>query len=621
MQYNLSVPSSLKRVGKRFIHSRQSLIFLLRVLRFSAFSVSILSCLSAASASATIRYTISLADRDTHQFHVRMEIPEVQSPLELDMPVWNGLYQIRDFASRISQLRAETPSGAAVPLVRLTPHSWRAGPVTGALVLDYSILWNEPSPFSSDISDTHAFLNPATVLIYAPARRSEDVSLEFTSVPTSWRIATALDAGPTSSTFIAPGYDALAQGPIEIGDFTDFTFEAAHRPIRVVIHAEPVAGEPPAIWSRQHLEDSARRIVESETSLMGDAPFPRYVFLLHLGTGGGGGMEHPNSTAINVVPGEDPVPTMAHEFFHAWNVLRIRPQSLEPVDYTREQPTDTLWFAEGVTSTIASYALVRSGLWSRDRFYADLAAQIEKLQSRSARHFQSVEDASRAAWLEKYPSYRRPDSSISYYNKGQLLGLCLDILLRESTNNRESLDTLFRAMNQRYAQQHKFYADTAAIESLASELSGRDLSDFFRRYVAGTEEVPFEDFLARAGLSLELADRDYADAGFQAARTSAGVIVKEVTPGGAAERAGIRPNDIILELDGQQARSVPSRWLTGLSPVNPVHIRVRHGAETKELTFPPGSRKVRSVRITEASVTGLPRAIREGLLTGTNPAP
>lgn len=505
----------------QYRHSPSSLFSPLRALRFSVTSVIgllLFSFFFPRSASATIRYSVSLSARSSNRFHVRMEIPHAQGPLELDMPVWNGLYQVRDFAARISFLRAETPPGAAVPLVRLTPHSWRAGPITGALVLDYFILWDEPSPFSSDISDAHAFLNPATVLLYAPARRSEDVSLEFTDVPAGWRIATALDPGPNPATLVAPNYDALAQGPIEIGQFTDFTFEAAHRPIRVVVHAAPIAGELPAIWSREHLQDAARRIVESETSLMGDAPYPRYVFLLHLGNGGGGGMEHPNSTAINVGPGEDPTPTMAHEFFHVWNVLRIRPQSLEPVDYTREQPTDTLWFAEGVTSTIGAYTLVRTGLWSRQTFYADFAAQIENLAARPARNFQSVEDASLAAWLEKYPLYRGPASSISYYNKGQLLGLCLDILLREATNNRQSLDALLRAMNQRYAQQHIFYADTAAIESLASELAGRDLSDFFRRYVAGTDEIPYEDILARGGFLLDRAGRIPPEVGAPSAR-------------------------------------------------------------------------------------------------------
>lgn len=550
-----------------------------------------------------------------------MEIPNVDGSLELHMPVWNALYQVRDFASRIEQLHASTPEGDPVPLTRVTPHSWRAGPVSGTLVLDYSIFWDEPSPFSSDISDDHAFLNPATVLLYPAARRSEDVSLEFTSVPSGWRIATALDPGPSPTSVLAANYDALAQGPIEIGAFTEFTVTVADRPIRVVTHIAPQQGELPAVWSRAHLEDAARRIVQSETKLMGDAPFPRYVFLLHLGIGAGGGMEHPNSTAISVSRGEDPAPTMAHELFHAWNVLRIRPQSLEPVDYTREQVTDTLWFAEGVTSTIGAYTMLRSGLWTRDRFYADLAAQIEELQSRPARHFQSVEDAGISAWLEKYSSYRSAGSSISYYNKGQLLGVSLDILLRDATGNRQSLDTLLRAMNQRYAQQHKPYADTAGIESLSSELAGHDLSDFFRRYVAGTDEVPFEKIFARAGLTLELTDRIAPDAGFQATRGSAGVVVTEVTRDGPADRAGLLRGDVVLDINGQQVRSVPNRWLATQTPGQLLHVRIKRGGDTREISFPLASRTLRSNRITEAGVSGLPRAIREGLLSGTNPSP
>lgn len=601
--------------------------FFLRVPRLSASSLVIpasffvLLFVFAPPAHATVRYFISLASRSSNHFQVHLEIPEVDGALELDMPTWNALYQIRDFASRIEELHASTPAGDAVTLTRLTPRSWRAGPVSGTLVLDYSILWDEPSPFSSDVNDQHAFINPATVLLYPAARRAEDVSLEFTAIPTEWHIATALDPGPAPTTFIAANYDALAQGPIEIGTFDEFTIRVADRPIRVVTHLGSIQGELPSAWSREHLEDVARRIVQTETALMGDAPFPRYVFLLHLGVGGGGGMEHPNSTAISVSRGEDPASIMAHELFHAWNVLRIRPQSLEPVDYTREQITDALWFAEGVTSTIGAYTMLRSGLWTRDRFYADLAAQVEELESRPARRFQSVEDASISAWLEKYPYYRGADSSISYYNKGQLLGVCLDILLRDATDNRQSLDTLLRAMNERYAHQRKPYADTAAIQSLASELAGRDLSDFFRRYVAGTDEVPFQEIFARGGLTLELADRVVPDAGFQATRSSTSVVITDVAPGGPADRAGLLPGDTVLDINGQQVRSVPGRWLSSLSPGQQLRVRVRRAGETREFSFPLASRSIRANHIYESSVSGLPRAIREGLLTGTNPAP
>ena len=624
MQYNPSVRSSVIRAGKRFesLYCGGVMLFPIRVPRVVANSAIILLLLFLASlfsapASATIRYTISLADRADQRFAVRMEIPGASGATELDMPVWNGLYEVREFASRIIALHATTPAGVAVPLHRLTPHSWIAAPSGGTLVVEYSIEWDEPGPFSSQINDSHAFVNPATVLLYVPARRSEDVAVEFRDVPQGWRLAAALDPGAPPNSFVAASYDDLAQAPIEIGPFTDFTLELAGRPVRLVVHAEPPAGESSALWSRAHLEDAARRIVESQTTLMGDAPFPRYLFILHLGNGGGGGMEHPNSTAIAVAQGEDPAPTMAHEFFHLWNVLRIRPQSLEPVDYTREQPSDALWFAEGVTSTVAAYTLVRTGLWSRDEFYSDLASQIEELESRPARLYESAEDSSIATWLDHSPVYRRGDASISYYNKGQLLGLCLDITLREATGNRESLDTLLRALNARYAQQHKFYGDSAAIEALASELAQRDLSEFFRRYVAGTDEIPFQEILARGGFALHETGSISADPGFSAGRAgAAGPTVIYVEPHGPASRAGLERGDVIVELNGAPAPPRLGPALARLAPGDEIRLRILRGAEARSISFRAGQRSSRSYRVVDADVAGLPRAIREGILTG-----
>jgi predicted metalloprotease with PDZ domain len=551
-----------------------------------------------------------------------MEIPEANDATELDMPVWNGLYQVREFASRILALHVATLSGGLVPLRRLTPHSWMAGPAAGTLVVDYSIEWDEPGPFSSQLNDAHAFVNPATVLLFVPARRLADVALEFRDIPEGWRVATALDSGAAANSFIAASYDDLAQAPIEIGTFTDFTLEAAGRPIRVVVHSAPPAGDAAALWSRGHLEDAARRIVDSETGLMGDAPFPRYLFILHLGTGGRGGMEHPNSTAIAIPQGADPAPFMAHEFFHAWNVLRIRPQSLEPVDYTREQPSDALWFAEGVTSTIAAYTMARTGLWTREQFYADLAAQIEELESRPARLYQSAEDSSIATWLERYPFYGRAESSISYYNKGQLLGLCLDITLRDATGNRESLDSLLRAMNTRYAQQHKFYDDSAAIESLADELAHRDLSEFFRRYVAGTDEIPLAEILAKGGFELQQMGSTVADAGFSAGRAGgAGAVVISVESQGPADRAGLRRGDIIVEFNGTPTPPRLGQLLARMAPGDEVRLRILRGGEARTLTFRASRRSTRAYRIVASDASGLPRAIREGILAGTPGAP
>ncbi len=197
------------------------------------------------------------------------------------------------------------------------------------------------------------------VLLYVPDRRAEDTKVAFDDVPEGWRVAVELDAAGTaaghrSAVYAAPSYDALVDAPVEIGHFDEFRFEAGGRPIRIVVHGD--SGD------RARLTDSLKRIVDYEVSLMGGAPFREYLFLFHVGNNfGGGGMEHMNCTAISAdVPAQLPSYS-AHEFFHAWNVKRIRPQSLEPVDYTKEMWTRSLWFAEGVTNTYGAYTLVRIG--------------------------------------------------------------------------------------------------------------------------------------------------------------------------------------------------------------------------------------------------------------------
>jgi predicted metalloprotease with PDZ domain len=184
-------------------------------------------------------------------------------------------------------------------------------------------------------------------------------------------------------------------------------------------------------------------------------------------------------------------------------VKRIRPQALEPVDYSKEQYTRALWFAEGVTSTYAAYALERTKLQTKDQFYQGLASQITTLESRPAHLWQSAEEASLDTWFDKYDMYNRPDRSISYYNKGQILGVLLDIAIRDATDNRKSLDDVMRRMNDEYARQGKFYNESEGILTVVEEVAGKSFEDFFRRYVAGAEEIPYDDFFSIAGLALK----------------------------------------------------------------------------------------------------------------------
>jgi predicted metalloprotease with PDZ domain len=591
----------------------------------------------AVPARATIRYEISLAHPGQHQFHVSMTIPEVRGSVTVQMAAWDALYQIRDFAYRVSDFRATDAARNPLAVRRLDKNTWhieapaRSAAGGGEIRVEYASFWDDPGPFDTQLDDEHAFLNLAQVLCYIPERRAEDTIVRFADLPQAWRVALELPPAPgesSSGTYRAAGYDALVDAPVEIGRFDEWSFPAsgaaAGKIVRVVFHGDAL--------DHGVLTRMLSQIVNYESSLMGDAPFPEYMFLLHVGQNyGGGGMEHANSTAISAGSFATLANVCAHEFFHLWNVKRIRPQSLEPVDRTREMWTPSLWFAEGVTSTYAAYTLVRTGLWNHAQFLADLGAQITELESRPARAWQSAEEASLDTWLDKYPLYDRPDLSISYYNKGQLLGVALDILIRDATDNRASLDDVLRRMNQQYAQHGRFYADSAGIEEAVEEIAraaganlaaAADLRDFFRRYVSGTEEIPFAELLSHAGLTLKTEGEKRAAFGFGVERDSAGTpLVAAVDLSSAAAQVGIREGDAILSLDGAELPRNLERWLRGRSPGDVVRMRIRRGARESEFAFALGQQAAQIYGVEEMPHAGERQMrIRSGLFQGTTDA-
>lgn len=467
-------------------------------------------------ASATIAYRVSLATPDQHAFHVEMTIPVDGKEVVTALPAWNALYQVRDFSYRVTAVTALCPTSIAVPLtVRvLDKDTWRIS-LAGAcqpgdrnsFEIRYSIQWDDSGPFDSQLNNHHAFMNLAEILMYVPERRAEDTSVSFENLPAEWRTVTELAPGSGSNTYTAAGYDALVDAPVEAGEFDEFQFMESGARFRVVVDATS--------WKKDELEGALERITRYELKLMGgpppfDLPSRGYTFFFHIGPyedQGGGGMEHRNSTAIAATSVEAAAAIAAHEFFHVWNVKRIRPLTLEPVDYTKEQYTRALWFAEGVTSCYASFTLERTGLWSKKQFYDDLALQISDVQSRPAHTWQSAEGSSLDAWLEKYDAYNAPDRSISYYEKGQILGVLLDLAIRDATDNRQSLDDVLRHMNEEYAKKGKFYDDSNGIRAAVEEVAGKSFEDFFGRYISGTVEIPYNAFLSMAGLELNASDR------------------------------------------------------------------------------------------------------------------
>lgn len=573
-------------------------------------------------ARATIEYTVSLAHPDRHVIGVTMRVPNVRDRVTVQMPAWNALYQIRDFSSHMTQVTAKDDEGRVLPLRKVDKQTWIATG-NGAVTINYSILWDEPGPFGTQLSADHAFLNLAMVLLYVPDRRSEDDAVAFEDVPEGWRVAVELDAVAANAAhhaggYAAPNYDALVDAPVEIGHFDEFRMDAGGRPVRVVVHGD--SGD------HAHLLDSLKRIVDYETSLMGGAPFREYLFLFHIGNNfGGGGMEHMNCTAISADVSAQLPSYAAHEFFHAWNVKRIRPQSLEPVDYTKEMWTPSLWFAEGVTNTYGAYAMLRTGLWSTNQFYANFADEIRELQSRPAHRWQSVEQSSLDAWYEKYPLYNRPEESISYYNKGQILGVLLDILIRNRTDNRASLDNVLRALNDEYAKKGRFYEDSDGLRAAMEDVirkndpkADADLRDFFARYVAGAEEIPYNDFLDPAGWALRDTSQKRAALGFSFNRNVPGALaIASVDPDSGASDAGLKEGDVLLTLNGEAFPRSPERWLRDHQPDERVTLRVQRDGEARDFSFPLGRQTEASYQITETpSPSEKQRRVRDGILRG-----
>jgi predicted metalloprotease with PDZ domain len=564
---------------------------------------------------ATIHYEVSLAHPEQHLFHVTMAIPDVSGEVTVQIPVWNALYQIRDFSSHIQQVEA-FEGKAKAPVEKIDKQTWL---ITGhgTITVRYATYWDDVGPFATQLNGEHAFINPAMILLYVPTRRSEDVHLLLSDVPDLWKAASADFTGEASSggargfAFDAKSYDALADAPIEVGKFEEFELDGISARISVVVHGDG--------WRKKHVAEELKRICEYEIKLMDGAPFEHYTFILHIGKGaGGGGMEHTNSTAIGIPSDEYLSGVAAHEFFHLWNVKRIRPATLEPVDYTKEQYTRALWFAEGVTSTYGAYTLVRSGIWNKERFYADLGEQISELEARPANRWQSAEQSSLDAWLEKYPMYNGPDDSVSYYTKGQVLGDLLDILIRDRTNNAKSLDDVLRGLNTDFAKEGKTYRDSFDIRLEAEKTAGGSFEDFFRDYVASAEPLPYKHVLALAGLDLRTIEHKRALLGFSAERDSGGTVtVRGVDDGSSADGAGLRPGDVLLNWnDGDVPRSL-ARWVRERQPGETVKARIRRDDKERTLEFKLGEEKELLYLVAEdPHASDKARQIREGLLRG-----
>ena len=614
--------------------------FPLQQLAVCFFTLALGLCRFLYGASPPIHYLIDLRDPGTHLVQVTMTIPEASPETEVQIPTWNNLYQIRDFVQDVRRVQG-TCDGESTELVRVDLNTWR-GPnrPCSPLELQYKVYANHETPFSSVLNPDHAFLNFALLLFYMPQERARSAQVKFL-LPRGWKLATLLEG--KGDDFHAPNYDALVDSPAEAGHFQEFNYSqkvgiprrsrgTGARSHTVTLNCRVIVDADPHDYSAHRLLNSLKKITAAETALMEDVPFTGYTFIFHFlrRSGSGGGMEHRDGTAITL-----PVARLqrnwgslesmaAHEFFHAWNVKRIRPQSLEPIDYIHGNDTRDLWFCEGVTSTYAEYCLLRAGLTDRQAFYGHIAGAIHTLESRPARHFQSVEMSGREAWLEKYADYLRPERSVSYYNKGELLGFLLDLGIRHATHNQASLDDLMRCLNQQFAQQDRFFTESALLNIITNLApSYVELEAFFRDYVHGTRDLDYDRYLGYAGLRLVRLTRELVKPGFNATRNRQGLPeVESVDPGSPAQAAGLAVGDVLLEANGHAVADLPEARLPRWKPGEVIEFTILRGGETHKVKLPMEGKQEDTFRMEEdPSATADQLEVREGWLKGKTSPP
>lgn len=552
---------------------------------------------------------------------------------DVQLPVWNALYQVRDFAQYVRSVAAHGDDGTPLPVHAVDKTTWHVEGSSDGFSFEYDIFADTPGPFGAQLNEEHAFFNLAQICVYMAGGKERRVAVSFRDFPAQWRAASAMEGeiGSCGTTgcrfqsradFDAANYDQMADSPVEIGQFKQKTFaDSPTTGYRVIVDADVSESDLAVVAGMAH------KIAVTETEWMQDQPqFPfGYTFIFHFPRRpAGGGMEHAYSTAIEASADRvksNPLSladVTAHEFFHLWNVKRIRPQSLEPVDYSREQYTRALWFSEGVTSTVADYIRVRAGFLDEKGFLAELAADIRQLESRPARLTQSVEESSLNAWLEKYPQYESPQRSISYYNKGEILGMLLDLQMREASAGKRSLRDLFQWMNGHYARQGKFFPDSRGVEEAAEAVTGADFHEFFARYVAGVDPIPYDKFFASVGLGLEKQAITLPDPGFRTVRRLANAaIVASVSAGSAAEKAGLRSGDLIHMINGRAPGAVPENDLMTLRIGDTVELRVSGAGGARRVKFKLAGTPAENYALVERpGITDAQRARRAAWIRG-----
>jgi predicted metalloprotease with PDZ domain len=507
-------------------------------------------------------YEIAMPQPQTHLFEVKLIVRNWDRDLlDLKMPVWTpGSYLVREYAKQLQNFAALTAQGDwAKPTLRerltttkIAKHHWQIETSHhNEITINYRMFANELTVRTNHLDATHGYFNPAALCFYVPGYEDCPIEITIVSPDLSWKVTTPLPQ-IRPQTYLAADFDTLVDSPFEIGCQRIYDFTVLDKPHQLVIWGEGNLNPQVAI-------DDIKKIVEVEAKIFGGLPYEHYIFLLHLSPAGGGGLEHKDCCSLlyprfSFQAGEKHnrfMQLVAHEFFHLWNVKRIRPAALEKFDYERENYTPSLWFSEGTTSYYDLLIPRWAGIYDQQEFLAELSKEITRFMTTPGRLVQPLSESSFDAWIKLYrPDANSSNSQMSYYLKGEMVTLLLDLLIRDRTQGNKSFDDVLVAMWEQFGKAEIGFTETQ-LQQIIESIANEDLTEFYDRYIHGVEELPFNEYLAAVGVELKPVNTDNVpNLGIIVKSEHGREMIKSVASNSPAQLAGIDPGDELLAIDG-----------------------------------------------------------------------